>query len=556
MQLDSVDHDPGLTPSDPLLDSNPVPLVTRYQNLQLELVQMRNALDTAFTPGHDALTAQCERAEARAKIADADLKATLAKEESAKMEGLVLKARLENESKTRATMQMIINDKATEVDLLKRRIKALNLTGKSLKQKNTELESAAKDSSRKALDSQRVLTKQKETIKEMEAKMKKSVTTQKKIQAKVEKLTRLNTATRSACATLEKRLKEERMTARNAQKDAQQQLHLELQRVKALEDERDSWKRQAEEASQGLRIEKSRSDEERASAKKTQNDIQRLLDLELQRVKTLEDERDSWKREALETSRRLRIENERSSIEEEVPHAYILPSPQALIDGNKDVLLSPAPLARKRQLTPPSSSESGTIFLPLPYPDDERSVEFAESPAPAGATEGATDGETNDVQASTPGRGRSPDFSGTLFAHTSSRKSRALSKALENACESGQRIKRKRTSQKNATETHGPAPPGRPTKLQKVEKKSAPGKNGTETKKGSSRQLEKADTSGATVERKAGGRTLRNRRPVSYDYDEAGRDIAITAPGFEVDWNEVAQPTRSKARRQPVRRVN
>lgn len=39
----------------------------------------------------------------------------------------------------------------------------------------------------------------------------------------------------------------------------------------------------------------------------------------------------------------------------------------------------------------------------------------------------------------------------------------------------------------------------------------------------------------AVVERRAGGRALRSRRPVSYDYDKDGRDIVGKSPGYEVD---------------------
>eukprot|EP00177_Eucheuma_denticulatum_P005612 GFKZ01010214.1.p1 GENE.GFKZ01010214.1~~GFKZ01010214.1.p1 ORF type:complete len:590 (-),score=71.52 GFKZ01010214.1:1485-3254(-) len=483
MGIDSKKQDPGSGPSDPLLDAAHVPLLQKYRNLKLELDQIHKALETAFTPGHDALMAEYEREEARVKIVDADLKVALAKEESSRMESSVLKASLENEENARTAMQVAMNTQAKEVDLLKRRVKALREKGKSAMQQTAELKAEAKDSSRKNLGLQRVVAKQKEMIKELNAKLRKSEAAEKKIGSRFEKLTKVYEASRSACDTLEKRLKEERVTARSAQRDIRQHLKLASQRVQALEKK------------------------ERATAR-AQNSIS------------------------------FRRDKDRPTSREEDPRPYTLPPHSTLMDGNRGVLMSPAPLARKTRLLTPISSESdtGTEYLPLPYSDGERSIDWADSAEPARAAEGATEGASSGWRALGPIRGGSPESEPPLAR--ASWKRREVREALPNASSSGQEKGHKRNAQ-NVSEPQGPARAGRSAKRQRVVKNSAPAMSTTETREGSSRRPEEADTSGAAVRRTAGGRTLRIRRPVSYDYNEIGRDIAITSADFEVDWTQL-----------------
>lgn len=475
-----------LGPPAPKTTYDPAPLFSENQTLREQLLHLHNALATTYTPGHEALRVRCENAEATVKIATADVHTATACGATARAETLVISARLEDETAAKNNAQRLLNEKTKEVERLKKEVKSLEQRERTSQKKIGNFENTAKQTRARMAEMQQKGAEMKEKMRELEAEMKKSAAEGKKLEGKAEKMERVADAARAACKTMEDRLKGERATAKEREKKLQNRVEAELVHVKRMEDERNEWKRKAE-----------------------------------------------------MTARRLRMEEERSTRLEEVHRNFTLPPAPSLLDGNNDVLLSPAPLADLKNVETESPySESRSKFTSLPFPTEGESTEDAR---PSRQGKKRSKPESGSQSVSTRKR-KSAYVPSSLAGEVRTRKSPRFGNKTPNAGDkqvTGTREEKSRAKSGEQSGEQSGTPravePLSPIKRRKVESGRSK-KDVAIVENATSRQTRQAAISrGESAEGNAMRRVLRSQRRVSYDYNQAGRDITNTAPGVEVN---------------------
>lgn len=482
----------------------PVPSISRSglladenHHLKQELQQLQHALATAYTPGHAALTADYERAEAHAKIAVADFQAANAKAASARAEIDVVKVRLENEIVARVNARRLVGESREEVGRLKKELEVLNKRECTAKKRISGLETIANKATGDITKAQQTVIGMKGKLKALEGELKKSVAREEELRRQAELMKRAVEEARTANRVLEEKLTDERATAKEKENGWQWRLEAEVARAK-------------DDASRRERDQQRRTEAEPRPTNRTD-----------------EEERNKTKHKAKMTGRQPGREGEqRSRLEETIDCIYTLPPAPSLMDGNSAALLSPAPLAAITSTVAISpASESRSRFTSLPFGMEEESVDDGKLSERNRKT---AINESSSESAASSRRGTS----------TSAPESRTNREPATDQSRAGKRASRVKpepsigidTQEDRAIDAEQPSASRatlkpRPSKRRRFEIERCE-KGGATTEKTDDRQArQSAPSENEIVERKAGGRTLRSRRRVSYDYNKAGRDI-------------------------------
>lgn len=470
--------------------------IDENSHLKQELRQLQFALATAYTPGHAALKADYERAEARAKISLSDIRAANAGEASARAEVNVLKVRLENEIVARSDAQRLVAKSRNEVGRLKKELDVLNHCESKSKRRISDLETMINKTEGNLTKAQQTVTGMKRKLKEVEGELKKSIVGGKKLKEQIDSMKRAAEEVRAANRVLKEKLKKERVVAEERENEWQKRLEAEVACA-----ERDACK--------------------------NEKDWPGRTEAELVPLNPTKEGRDKWKNKVEMTDRQPgKEEKERSRLEEVIDCIYTLPPAPSLMDGNNAALLSPAPLARvTRTVRTSPASESRSRFTSLPFEADEENVDGGKLPERIDKT--ATMKSGSESAASSRRRRSTGVPRSRIDGEPGTNRARARKRAphvkLEPSAATDKREDEARSAQQSGTS--GAMGQQRPSKRRKVENERDE-KGSASTEKTAGRQARQSAPDGnEIVERKAGGRMLRSRRRVSYDYDKAGRDI-------------------------------
>lgn len=455
-------------------------LLKENEHLKQQLRHMHDALATSYTPGHEALKARCDNAEATVKVVRADARAAVADGATARAETQVIKTQLEEEIAARGDAQRLLREKDKELEELNKEMKGLQQRECASKKKVVDSENMLKQTKDNLTKIEQKATEMKEEMKALGGQARKSAAEEKKLERKTEKMQRVADTARAACKVLEDKLKKER-----------------------------------------------------ASAKEMEKELHNRVEGELAHVKRVEDERNEWKRKAEMTARRLKMEEERSTRLGEVHRTYTLPLAPPLLDRNNDALLSPAPLAEEEGAEAKSpDSESRSRFTSLPFATNEESTDGIK-PSGKRITRSKVKSDSRSVVSK---KRKSADNEKPLAVENGTRKSSRLGKGAPTA-EKERRVKSGRRKGKvesgEQPDTSDTVELPSPRKRRKVESDQDKKADKT-TKKTAPRQTKQSvQNRSKTVERNTTGRVLRSQRQVSYNNKQKRREFPINVSGVE-----------------------
>lgn len=503
-----------------------IELLTKIEQLNLTITEKEEELKAMKTSIADK-TAQIERLEKEATekskrpeemIGDTRTTITEHKDPTEKSDDITVRTEAETEG----------NGEVSDVDgkLSQKLRDALQ----ALEEKATENEKLLKDMltfQKQSSTMKKDLNEVKKVSKRNETKLKSTVSDLKKRTSRIErqleaKSTQLN--------DVESKLQESSSTKKKAETKASK---LE-RRVKELE---------------------RKHEEEEKKSKELQRDLKAVTSKEAERVQELASARKEWKRKVEMTARRLRIEEDRNAkldktcqeLEENLKkaqdenRAYTLPS-SAFADRAVALSASPAPLQdsptfnsslprRASKQGGRRSSQQSVLTLEPGLKEDERrsarkstrNIKSAESKPDGSATK--TAGAKKRGRPAKRARDSVGSFRKSPYADSDNE---------GNDEEEVQVVKPRRSSRGNKDKLEEVTVDERPKKRRRVDVQGGSKKGVSKGDKPTSTKKGKVAALGAKVVRKVGGRTLRSRRPVSYDYSKAGRDIVGKLPGVEI----------------------